>query len=140
MIIRQWLWLGIGVLACTYSVGCMNSADLEQAENANMKRVREYVYGPMGHYSDLFAGVFYIGSDAKFDYVAIKQGKRTVKVFKVNRGDLGIRHQTVVDVNDKTWLNITDMFPVPQSRVRVVSSRKAAESPPWGAEEVEAND
>jgi|ERR1700675_252192 len=97
----------------------MWSVDLEHAEKADLKQVKEYVNGPMGHYSTRFSGIFYIGSDNEFDYVAIKyvaikHVKNTVKVFKIRRGELGVKHYMKIDANDKKWVDITGMFPLPQ--------------------------
>jgi|SRR5882672_1879745 len=90
------------------------SADLRHAENADRKQVKEYVNGTMGHYSSWFTGIFYVGSDNEFDYVAVKHGKNTVKVFKIKRDELGIKHHMKINGNDKKWVNITGMFPLPQ--------------------------
>src|SRR3981081_3030722 len=97
----------------------MGSVDLEHAEKAELKQMKEYVNGPMGHYSTRFLGIFYIGSDHEFDYVAIKHVaikhvKNTVKVFKIRRGELGVKQYMKIDANDKKWVDITGMFPLPQ--------------------------
>ena len=95
---------------------CMHSADLKTAERADLKHVKEYVNSPMGRYSSWFSGVFYVGSDGGFDYIAIKlaktteNGKSTVKVFKTKRGELKLERRTKTDVDDKEWLDITKMF------------------------------
>lgn len=88
--------------------------DLGHAETADLKHVKEYVNGPMGHYSTWFSGVFYIGSDKELDYVAIKHGRETVKVFKMKRGELNVEHYMKIAGNDKKWVDITRMFPSPQ--------------------------
>jgi len=95
----------VAVFAC--------SADLKHAENADLRQVNEYVNGPMGHYSTLFSGIFYVGSDNEFDYVAIKHGKNTVKMFKIKRGQLSVNRQMKIDADDKKWVDITGMFPIP---------------------------
>jgi len=92
----------------------MWSVDLKHAETADLKHVKEYVNGPMGHYSTWFSGIFYAGSDSEFDYVTIKHGKGTVKVFKIKRGELGVKHHMKIDANEKKWLDVTGMFPLPQ--------------------------
>jgi hypothetical protein len=104
--------LGLGIVVCLFFVACRKPADLGRAESATAGQVREYVNGPMGRYSDLFSGVVYVGSDSSFDYIAIKQGQRTVKLFRVNRGALGVMRLTAVHPEGKTWVDITKMFPV----------------------------
>lgn len=92
----------------------MWSVDLKHAESADLKQVKDYVNGPMGHYSTWFSGVFYVGSDIEFDYIAIKHGKNTVKAFKIKRGELGVKHHMKITASDEKWVNITGMFPLPQ--------------------------
>jgi len=92
---------------------CMHSADLKKAERADLKHVKEYVNSPMGYYSSWFSGVFYVGSDDEFDYVAIKHAKTTVKVFKMKRGELSLERRMKTNADDKKWIDITKMFPAP---------------------------
>ena len=87
---------------------------VKKAESADLKHVKEYVNGPMGRYSDWFNGVYYAGTDDAFDYVAIEHGSNTVKMFKLKKGDLGVKEQMKVTVDEKRWVNITGMFPPPQ--------------------------
>lgn len=91
---------------------CMCSADLKKAESADLKQVKDYVNSPMGRYSSWFSGVFYAGTDDTFDYIAVKHGSNTVKVFKLKKGDLGVKQQMRINA-EKKWVNITSMFPPP---------------------------
>jgi hypothetical protein len=109
------LAFGLGIAVSLFTIACVKGVDLRRAQSASMEQVREYVYGPMGHYSDLFSGVFYVGSDSSFDYIAVKQGRRITKLFRVKRGDLGVMRRTGVDADDQKWLDITGMFPVPNN-------------------------
>jgi hypothetical protein len=92
----------------------MYPADLKKAESADLKQVKEYVNSPMGRYSSWFSGVFYAGTDHESDYVAVKHGTNTVKVFKIKRGELGIKQRMRTNVDEKKWVNITQMFPASQ--------------------------
>ena len=89
----------------------MWSVDLRHAESADLKHVKQYVNRPMGRYSSLFSGVFYVGSDNEFDYVAIRRGKYSEKLFKMKRGELTIEHYMKIAGNDKKWVDVTGMFP-----------------------------
>ena len=93
---------------------CMCSSDLKKAKSANVKQVKDYVNSPMGRYSSWFSGIFYAGTDDAFDYVAVKHGSSTVKVFKLKKGDLGVKQQMRVTADEKKWVDITAMFPPPQ--------------------------
>ncbi len=90
---------------------CMCSANLKKAESADIKQVKEYVNSPMGRYSSWFSGVFYAGTDESFDYVAIKHGPKTVKIFKVKKGKLGVKQEMKTSGDEKKWVDITQMFP-----------------------------
>jgi hypothetical protein len=35
-------------------------------------------------------------------------------MFKLKKGDLGVKEQMKVTVDEKRWVNITGMFPLPQ--------------------------
>ncbi len=72
----------------------------------------------MGRYSSWFSGVYYAGTDDAFEYVAVKHGSNTVKVFKMKKGDLGVKQQMTVNTDEKKWMNITSMFPPPNRRSR----------------------
>jgi len=37
-----------------------------------------------------------------------------VKVFKLKKGDLGVKQQMRVTADEKKWVDITAMFPPPQ--------------------------
>ena len=92
----------------------MCSGDLKHAQEADLKQVREYVYSPMGYYASMFSGVFYAGSDSESDYIAIKHGKSTVKMFKIKRGEIDLKDRTTVQTSDKKWVDITNLFPPPR--------------------------
>jgi hypothetical protein len=92
----------------------MCSADLKKAESADIKQVKEYVNSPMGRYSSWFSGVFYAGTDEAFDYVAIKHEAKTVKMFKVKKGEVGVKQQMKTIADEKKWVDITQMFPPSQ--------------------------
>ena len=91
---------------------CAGSVDWRRAESADLKHVKEYANSPMGHYSSWFSGVFYAGTDDDFDYVAIKHGSNTIKVFKLKRGDLGVKRRMRITADEDKWADITRMFPL----------------------------
>jgi hypothetical protein len=93
---------------------CMCTPDLKRAESADGKQVNQYVNGPMGRYSSLFEGVYYAGTDNAFDYVAIKHRSSSVKMFKLQRGNLDVKEQMKVNGDEKKWVDITGMFGRPQ--------------------------
>ena len=84
------------------------------AKTVTEQQLKDAVYGPTGYYASLFKGVFYVGSDDHFDYIALMHGRSTVKVFKTRQGDMSIEHRMKIAADEKRWVDITWAFPVPQ--------------------------
>ena len=101
-------------LLCICAGVSMGSVDSKGAEVVNLKHLKDHVYSPVGYYSSLFAGIFYVGSDDEFDYLVIRHGKKTVKTFKIKRDELSIKLRMKIESSEKKWVNITPMFPFPQ--------------------------
>ncbi len=89
---------------------CTCTGSLSQSEPASFERVRAYVNSPMGQDSDVFSGVFYVGSDDDFDYLVIEHRSFAKKAFKVRRGELGIAPRMSRTADEKRWVDVTWMF------------------------------
>jgi len=84
---------------------------LRSAEAVSGPELTEVVNGPMGLYASLFKGVFYVGSDDSFDYIAIKHGRLTAKALKVRRGNVaGIEHRMNITADEKKWVDLTPLW------------------------------
>jgi hypothetical protein len=65
----------------------------------------------MGYYASIFGGVFYVGSNDSFDYVALKHGRLAVYAYKTPRGDVAIERRMQITSDEKKWVNLARAFP-----------------------------
>jgi hypothetical protein len=114
------LWLstlaGIGaiiVAVLAYAEHEMGVVGVQSAKRVTAVELKNFVDGPMGHYSSMFSGVFYAGSDEACDYIAARHGRFTVGAFKLRRGEVQIRNRMSLTSNERDWLDITREFPSP---------------------------
>jgi len=93
----------------------VHKVDPKNAELISPDQLKGYVYGPIGYYSTQFRGVFYVGSDDEFDYIAISHRNSIAKFLKVRRGELAIKPRVAIEFESDKWIDLTQVFPFPTS-------------------------
>ena len=60
------------VLAVVYAMAaCSGTPHINLAKEVTTAQLTEYLCRPGGHYSTMFRGVAYAGSDSRFDYIVL---------------------------------------------------------------------
>lgn len=90
----------------------MCSSDVGKAELVEVDELRRFVNGPKGRYSSFFLGVFYLGSEGGYDFLAIKKRRQSAIIFKVKEGDLEITTKITLSDDENKWVDITRLFPM----------------------------
>ena len=93
---------------------CSSAPNIKSAKEVTATQLTEYLCGPNGHYSTMFRGVAYAGSDSRFDYIALIYGDghlRKYEMFKVKTGDLGLPYHMPVKSTPTEWVDTNAHFP-----------------------------
>jgi hypothetical protein len=109
-----------GVLAVLYAMAaCSGAPNIKLAREVTAPQLTAYLCGPNGHYSTMFRGVAYAGSDSGFDYIALIYGDghlRKYEMFKIKAGELGLAHHMPVKSTPTEWMDADAHFPVGSCR------------------------
>jgi hypothetical protein len=86
---------------------------LSSARAVSIQRLDDVVNSPTGRFANLFRGVFYAGSDDRFDYFVIPLGNKhlvTFQAFKASRGAISVPYRTKLSSDEAKWLDVTQKF------------------------------
>ena len=104
------------LLAVLYAmIACEGTPNIKSAKEVTATQLTAYLCSPNGHYSTMFRGVSYAGSDSRFDYIAMTYGDgqlRKYEMFKVKAGDLALTYQMPVKATPTEWIDTYAHFPV----------------------------
>jgi hypothetical protein len=95
-------------------VACAGAPNVKSAREITATQLKARLCSPDGHYSTMFSGVSYSGSDSRFDYIVLAFGDarlRKYEMFKVKAGDLGLNYQMSLRSNPVDWIDINAHFP-----------------------------
>jgi len=100
-------------------VACAGAPNIKSAQEITATQLKARLCSPLGHYSTMFRGVSYVGSDSGFDYIALTYGDgrlRKYEMFKVKAGDLGLNYHMSVKPTPTDWIDAYAHFPVANCR------------------------
>lgn len=100
-------------------VACAGVPQIKSAQEITAAQLKAHLCSPKGHYSTMFRGVSYAGSNAGFDYIVLTYGDgrlREYETFKVKAGDLGLKYHMSVKPTPTDWIGVYAQFPAASCR------------------------
>jgi hypothetical protein len=95
--------------------------------HATAQRLRSDANGPKGRQSDLYQGLYYMGSDQQFHYFVICRAFAKNSYYQVERNDWRVEREVPFSRRVSGWVRILDGSP--RTDNDPMASRKASDVP-----------